>query len=59
MEEIEHEYTKEIVCPHCGEEYSDSWEYGQDSEELECYECSGKFHYEREVEVTYTTVKCE
>ena len=27
----EHEYTKEIVCPWCGYEYSDSWECGENN----------------------------
>lgn len=57
--EIDSEYTREITCPNCGEEFTDSWEYDIDSGIIECYECDSKFHYERNIEVTYTTVKCE
>ena len=33
MSEIKHKYTKEIVCPYCGYEFSDSWDYSSDLEE--------------------------
>jgi len=52
---VEHEYTKEIVCPHCGHEFSDSWEYDEESGEIECYECGLKFDYSRNVSVDYST----
>ena len=52
---FDHEYTDEIVCPHCGFEYSDSWESSDG--EKECYECGEKFHMVRNVEVTYVTYK--
>lgn len=54
--EIDHEYTREIVCPHCGYEFGDSWEaddYGEDN----CPECDGKFTFEREVDIHYSTTK--
>ena len=56
-EEIDHEYTDNIVCPHCGEEERDSWEYSEDSGSATCGECRLAFHYERETSVTYTTSK--
>jgi len=59
--EIDHEYTSEVVCPWCGAEDSDSWEYGNDSEQnhgsYDCYECRKIFFWERDLEVTYTTRK--
>ena len=55
MPEIEHQYTTEIVCPHCGYEFSDSWEF-EDSGDAECYRCDLAFFFERQIEVTYTTV---
>ena len=60
-QEIDHEYTDEIVCPYCGHEFSDSWEslYGIEEAELECWECERPFKAYREVEVTYTTYKIE
>jgi len=47
MSEIDHKFTNEIVCPYCGYEFSDSWEYldpsndSHDGEEIdvECLEC--------------------
>jgi len=57
MNEIDHEYTDEIVCPNCGYELSDSWEM-PDSGEYDCCECQSKFEFERDIEITYkTTIK--
>ena len=58
MEEIDHEFTSEIVCPHCGYEFSDSWE-SPNSGEMICCECDSEFTFEREVEITYSTTKKE
>ncbi|HDK7182970.1 TPA: hypothetical protein PTV74_002117 [Clostridium botulinum] len=58
--EIDHEYTNEIVCPFCGYEFIDSWEYGDGEEDLgliECNECGKSFYANREVLVTYSTCK--
>ena len=52
---IEHEYTKDIVCPYCGEEVGDSWEFQDECGELECYECNKKFHWNRIITVEYCT----
>ena len=51
---IDHDYTDEVVCPHCGYEFGDSWELG-DGGELECDECGKEFEFYRHVEVTYCT----
>ena len=59
-EKIEHEYTDEIVCPYCGNEFSDSWELGdgEDIGELECDECNKKFTAYRNLsKPTYSTEK--
>jgi uncharacterized Zn-finger protein len=58
MEEIDHEYTDEIICPYCGEDVMDSWEYS-DSGDIQCGKCRKEFTYEREVTVTYSTQKSE
>lgn len=42
MSKIDCSYTDEVVCPHCGYEYSDSWEFS-DYEEEECCECGESF----------------
>jgi len=55
---IDHEYTKEIVCPYCGNEQSDSWEFSDDGE-IECGMCEETFTYERIVTVEYSTAKSE
>jgi len=57
-DEIDCEYTDEIVCPHCGQMHSDSWVYS-DSGIYDCEECEKPFSYERNVSVTYSTSKEE
>lgn len=56
MDGIDHEYTKEVVCPHCGYEENDSWEYSDDTE-TECSECGKLFGISIHEEVTYVTYK--
>ena len=56
-EEIEHEYTEEIVCPHCGFVHGDSWEVSGDDGWMFCDQCKEKFLYERQRDITYTTRK--
>ena len=54
--------TREVVCPYCGHEDSDSWELpGDDGEigETECGECERTFNYYRDITVTYTSMKKE
>lgn len=51
---IDHESTGEIVCPYCGNEYSDSYEYG-DHGSTDCEECGKWFSFSRHVSVDYTT----
>lgn len=58
--EIDHEYTDEIVCPFCGYEFSDSWEYEGDCEDiglLECDGCSKSFYANRSISISYYTEK--
>jgi len=55
MSEVDHEYTREIVCPYCGREQSDSWEYGDDGE-IDC-DCGETYTFARDVSVTYSTRK--
>lgn len=54
--EIDHEFTDEIVCPYCGYEDVDSWEYSDDGV-AECPDCDREFEYLRNIRVTYTTEK--
>ncbi len=59
MPEIDHSYTREVVCPYCGYEFSDSWEFDSRNNcgVEDCGECGKEFSWVRDVEVTYTTEK--
>jgi len=57
---IETDSTQELVCPYCGYEDTDSWEYDQNTfdgvlGDIECGECGKKFHAQRNGEITYST----
>ena len=54
-DESENWCNDEITCPWCGAEFSESWDYDEDSGDVECYECEKVFSYERYVEVSYST----
>ena len=59
-EEIDHEFKDNIVCPHCGFEHRDSYEWGQWNDECgegECSECEKPFKWSREISVSYSTKK--
>lgn len=51
--------TSEIVCPYCGYEHEDSWEYTEDYDKIPCEDCGKEFKYSREVEVTYSSSRIE
>ncbi|MCM3739214.1 hypothetical protein M3210_02915 [Oceanobacillus luteolus] len=54
----EFEFEREVVCPYCGSEQSDSWELdGSDGEENETYcgTCGEDFVYIRNIEITYSS----
>ncbi len=59
--EVEHEYTEEVVCPWCGHEHGDSWEWTSNSDDMKCDECGKEFGYEKDITVKYCTSKkqCE
>lgn len=54
---IEHEYTKNIVCPFCGYADKDSWEFNHDYGEKRCPVCDRDFIVSRNVSVDYSTIK--
>lgn len=59
-EDIDHESTSEAVCPHCGFEYQDSWEWGDDGDEdVTCERCEKHFSLEVEVHWRYSTRKLD
>lgn len=57
MDEMEHKFTDEIVCPYCGCIFNDSWEFEDDDGIILCEECGKEFNYTREINITYNTSK--
>jgi len=59
--DIDHWMTDEVVCPHCGARYTDSWDLFSDGSEtvegVECDDCGKEFNAEVNMSVTYTTRK--
>lgn len=60
MNEIDSNYTDEIVCPYCGYEFSDSWEFAENNplewnEDIECRECGLQFNCQCHATITYST----
>jgi uncharacterized Zn finger protein len=59
--EIDCMYKDEVVCPHCGYEFSESHEFSMqhdgDEIEIECDECGKPFTAFLCVEYTYSTHK--
>lgn len=56
MDDHDTQGTDEIVCPHCGHEHRDSFEF-DDSGITECEACEKPFTYNREISITYSTEK--
>ncbi|MGI5848797.1 MAG: hypothetical protein ACOX8Q_01795 [Christensenellales bacterium] len=62
MAKIDHEYTRNIVCPYCGYEDIDSWEVESGEEDLglqTCGNCEKEFYAQRIVTVEYSTTEAE
>lgn len=56
MDKIDCDHTQFIVCPYCGHEDQNSWEY-HDSGNVYCGSCGEEFFMEREIVVYYTSKK--
>ena len=54
LEQIDASCTDEVVCPYCGAEMTDSWEYPDSGEEW-CEECDRVFTFFRQVDVHYSS----
>jgi len=55
---IDHDFTRNIVCPYCGHVDRDSWEWNNGEEgdgEAECGECEKSYGVSRHVMVKYST----
>lgn len=51
-------WKDEITCPWCGYEDPDSWEFeGECDDEYECPSCGELFILERNVSITYTSMR--
>ena len=57
----DHRFTREITCPYCNHELSDSWEYNDstDEQQVECPECGDTFVLQVDIDVTYCTSEIE
>jgi hypothetical protein len=53
MSGIDHEFTKNIICPQCGHKIKDTLEY-EGGEEIEC-DCGAIYIVYQNIEITYTT----
>ena len=60
-EETETCCEDEIVCPYCGYRIQDDDGYFEREQngEFECYNCGKTFHYEVDIEVTYSTQRID
>lgn len=60
-QEFDTEYTEDIVCPHCGHTFVDSWDHFtrkmDNSRKIDCGDCSKEFTCTQNTRVTYTTTK--
>lgn len=54
---FEHRYTNDVVCPHCGYEFSDSWEMKDG--DCTCPDCEKDFELQCDYTVKYITNKIE
>lgn len=55
--EFDTDYTDKPVCPHCGEEFEDGWEWAATETDTECDACEKPFHVRPDYSVSYTTTK--
>lgn len=61
MKEIDCSYTDEVVCPYCGYEFSNSYEFFRDDrmgdwvEGIECEKCEKEFNVGADYSVTYSS----
>jgi len=52
-------YTREPICPYCGNKDRDAWEYDfgdmEGTIETDCGNCGKEYYVTRNVEITYST----
>ncbi len=55
-------HKRNVICPHCGSEHSDSWEINFGSSELkemDCWSCGKPFLAIRDIYVDYSSRKID
>ena len=59
IEDYEHQYTQDIVCPYCGAATDDTDNRCDDNMEGKeiCEECGNEYSFEADIEVTWITAK--
>jgi transcription elongation factor Elf1 len=60
LDEIDCDYTDNIICPYCGWEDVDSWENEPGEEDIglmSCGRCEKEFYAERYISTSYSTKK--
>lgn len=62
LEPTQHDtnFKDSIICPHCGHEQQDTWEWELNDDDLNkerCQKCDKEFYVEVHVIVNYTTTK--
>jgi hypothetical protein len=58
MEDIEHDFTSDIVCPYCGYTYCESHQYNHDDgDKITCDDCDSVFFVSIHHNVNYSTEK--
>lgn len=59
--DIDHEYTKHMICPYCGYKQRDVWEFIGNNEDgdTDCGGCDKPFRWSVHRTETYTTKKQE
>lgn len=57
MDKFDTKFTNEIVCPYCGFEFMDSYEFDEGDNPIHCEECKKDFVFTQNIEVTYNTYK--
>jgi DNA-directed RNA polymerase subunit RPC12/RpoP len=55
LEPEDKDYERNLICPYCGYEDTDSWELSDDDEEHECGRCGAIISYQRVVTVEYNS----
>ncbi len=56
------DYTDEIVCPYCGYEQSDNWEFVDEDEECQeydCQSCEKRFNFTVHKSITFSATCME